>query len=289
MRVAIIGTTGLLGNAIYKVLKDKCALVLTARSQDQFDLLEKIHGGTVKHKKIIFNAVHPTIPHRYQTQQLAKSIGKVDMVINCIGVLNKFHPGMTPTPREYYAINTELPIYLSEIYGPKLIHPSTDCVFDGMHGPYTEKSAYCPSYGIYGYSKLFADEVVKEASSVFRCCLIGDELREDAFQLFSWIKQQKTIGGYTDWTITPITGIEFGKMCFRILEEDINLAPGVLHLATDPVSKYDILCKYKELHGLDVEITKDNSVQLNKVLGTIYPDALIKLKIASFEHMMADL
>ncbi|GAF95339.1 unnamed protein product, partial [marine sediment metagenome] len=127
-RVAIIGATGMLGSSIYKVLKDKCDLVLTARSQQQFNQLEKVYGGTSEHTKIIFDAVHHTIPSEHRVQDLSERIGKVDLVINCIGVLNKFLPGQTPTPREYFMINTELPISLSKIYGPKLIHPSTDCV-----------------------------------------------------------------------------------------------------------------------------------------------------------------
>ena len=104
--VAIIETTGMLGSSVYKVLKDKCDLVLTARSQQQFDQLEKVYGGTSVHKKIIFDAVCHTIPTEHRVQDLAELIGKVDLVINCIGVLNKFLPGQTPTPREYFMINT---------------------------------------------------------------------------------------------------------------------------------------------------------------------------------------
>lgn len=290
-RVVILGATGMLGSSVYKVLKDKCDLVLTARSQAQFDLLEKVYGGTSKHKKIIFDVVRPTIPSEWLVQDLSERIGvgDVDLVINCIGVLNKFLPGKTPTPREYFMINTELPINLSKIYGPKLIHPSTDCVFDGTANSYTESSPYAPSYGLYGYAKLFADEVVRERSLVLRCCLIGEELRDDAFQMFTWFKRQKTAGGYTNWIITPITGVEFGNVCWRILTENISLAPGLLHLATEPVSKYDILKRYKELKGLDVELTRDDSVKVNKSLSTEYPELVERLKIASFDQMMREL
>jgi dTDP-4-dehydrorhamnose reductase len=292
-RVAIIGATGMLGSSVYKVLKDKCDLVLTARSQAQFDLLEKVYGGTSMHKKIIFDVIcpGPTIPSEHKGQDLTEliGVGDIDLVINCIGVLNKFLPGKTPTPREYFMINTELPINLSKIYGPKLIHPSTDCVFDGTANPYTESSPYAPSYGIYGYSKLFADEVVKERSLVLRCCLIGEELRDDAFQMFTWFKRQKIVGGYTNWIITPITGVEFGNVCWRILTENISLAPGLLHLATEPISKYAILEKYKEFKGLDIVLANNCIVTANKSLTTEYPDQVAKLRIASFDQMMKEL
>ncbi|MCK4815417.1 sugar nucleotide-binding protein [bacterium] len=290
-RVAIIGSTGMLGSSVYKVLKDKCDLILTARSQQQFDQLEKVYGGTSKHRKIIFDAIRkvPEFAIDNGLLDLVESIGEVDLVINCIGVLNKFSSGKTPTPREYFRINTELPINLSQIYGRRLIHPSTDCIFDGTAAPYTESSPPAPSYGLYGYAKLFADEAVKEHSQVFRCCLIGEELCKDSFQMFTWFKRQKSVGGYTNWIITPITGVEFGKMCWRILSESIKITPNLLHLATPAISKYDILHQYKELNGLDIELIQDDSVKVNKTLTTEYPEELAKLRIADFATQLKEL
>lgn len=289
-RVAIIGATGMLGSSIYKVLKNKCDLVLTARSQQQFDQLEKVYGGTSKHTKIIFDVTgHNIIPSENLVQDLSERIEEVDLVINCIGVLNKFLPGQTPTPREYFMINTELPINLSKIYGPKLIHPSTDCIFDGTASPYIESSSPAPSFSFYGYAKLFADEVVKERSQVFRCCLIGEELHEDAFQMFTWFKRQKSVGGYTHWIITPITGVEFGNVCWRILTEGIKIVPNLLHLATPAISKYDILYQYKKLKKLDIELIQNADVVANKSLATEYPEELAKLRIADFATQLREL
>ncbi len=290
-RVAILGATGMLGSSVYKALKDKCDLVLTARSQQQFDQLEKVYGGTSEHTKIIFDVLRPTIRVEHLVDDLYEKIQEVDLVINCIGVLNKFLPGQTPTPREYFKINTELPISLSYFYGPRLIHPSTDCVFDGAEGgaPYKESYPPSPSYGVYGYTKVFADEVVKERSQVFRCCLIGEELHEDAFQIFTWFRRQKSVGGYTNWIITPITGVEFGNICWRILSENIKITPNLLHLATPSISKYGILKQYKELKNLDIELTADYNVKADKALATEYPEELAKLRIADFNTQLREL
>jgi dTDP-4-dehydrorhamnose reductase len=288
-RIAILGATGMLGNSAYKVLKDRCDLVLTARTQKKFDILETVHGGIEKHEKIIFD-VNPAESLYLRMDKLIENIGHVDLVINCVGVLNKFAPGMTPTPAQYYAINTEFPIYLSRWYGKTLIHPSTDCVFDGIDNQtHSESSSYSPSYGIYGYAKMFADEIVKEKSLVLRCCLIGDELEPDAFQMFSWIKRQKNAGGYTKHIISPVTGIEFANICWRILTEKIEISPMILHLATPPISKYQILHRYIVLKNLQVELHQDPSVSLYKVLTTNYQDILDKLRIASFDDMMKEL
>jgi len=288
-RVAIIGATGMLGSSVYKVLKDKCDLVLTARSEEKFNQLDAVYGGVLDHTRILFDAVHPTIPQIHRVQDLTEQIGDVDMVINCIGVLNKFEPGATPTTREYFMINTELPIALSMIYGPKLIHPSTDCVFDGKDGPYHESAQPSPSYGLYGYAKVFADEVVKQRSQVFRCCLLGEELSPAAFQMFTWFKQQECVGGYTEWYISPITGVEFGKMCWRILDKQIEITPNLLHIATPQLSKYDILVDYMTEKGLDIEIRRDDSVRADKTLVTNWPDQLAKLQIADFDTQLREL
>ena len=288
-KVAILGATGMLGNGVYKVLKDKCDLVLTARSQEKFDQLEKVHGGTDKHQKIIFDVYNPYVPVELRLNHLVGTIGEVDMVINCVGVLNKFAPGMTPTTRAYFEINTVLPIWLSRWYGSKLIHPSTDCVFDGKDGQYSESSPYSPSYGTYGYAKMFADEVVKEHSLVLRCCLIGEELDPNAFQMFSWIKRQAQAGGYIDHIISPITNIEFANVCWRILTEKIEIPPMILHLATPPKSKYDILHDYIAVKKLDVQLSSDGSYHAYKDLVTDYPDILAKLRIVPYHAMMAAL
>jgi len=288
-RIAIIGATGMLGSSVYGALKDKCDLVLTARSADKFDQLDKVYGGVLDHTRMLFNAVHPMTPTIHRVQDLAEQIGDVDMVINCIGVLNKFRGGQIPTPHEYYMINTELPIALSMTYGSKLIHPSTDCVFDGKNGPYTENSPPAPSYGLYGYTKIFADVVVQLRSQVFRCCLLGEELDPDAFQMFTWFKRQERVEGYNKWVISPITGVEFGKVCWRILDEGIEIGPNLLHIATPPLSKYRILQMYRVQNGLEVEVRQDDNVTANKVLVTEYPEELAKLRIADFGTQLDEL
>lgn len=292
-RIAILGATGMLGNSAYKTLKDKCDLVITARSNERFDELERVRGTSKNEvKKIIFNVTDDpkTLPER--TRVLIEEIGEVNLVINCIGVLNKFAPGMTPTPRQYYAINTEFPIYLSQWYERKLIHPSTDCVFSGKVDTahlYSENSSYSPSYGIYGYAKMFADEVVKERSLVLRCCLIGEELSSNAFQMLAWVQRQQTAGGYTQHIISPITGVEFTNVCWRILTEQIGIEPMILHLATPPISKYAILEKYIVVKNLPVVLTPDSSVVLCKALSTDYQPIFDKLKVASLDDMLKEL
>lgn len=290
MRIAIIGATGMLGSSVYKTLKDKCDLVLTARSQEKFDKLEEVHGGIRHHTGIIFDAVNYDTPSSIHVASLARRIGPVDLAINCIGVLNKFAPGKTPSVREYYMINMALPIQLSWLFRSKLIHPSTDCVFDGTSAPYSESSSPSPSYGIYGYAKLIADEEVRARSLVLRCCLIGEELYDDAFQMFAWIKRQKRAGGYTHWFISPITGVEFGKVCWRIATQNfIYPEGGLVHLATPQLSKYEILEKYIEVRQLDVQLWADASKQADKTLITEHPDMVKALQIAPFEQMMEEL
>ncbi len=290
MRIAIIGATGMLGSSVYKTLKDKCDLVITARNEGKFAQLEKAYGGTRHHTKIIFDAVDYVYPSHIRVNNLQQEIGQVDMVINCVGVLNKFAAGETPSVHEYYMINTELPINLARCYGSKLIHPSTDCVFDGKVPPYSEVSPPSPSYGIYGYAKLIADEVVCTQSLVLRCCLIGEEIYDDAFQMFAWIKRQKRAGGYTKWMITPITGVEFGNVCWRMA---CSLRPypegGLLHLATPSISKYEILKKYIEVRQLKVDLYEDDSKVADKSLVTEYPFELAALEIASFDQQMEEL
>ena len=106
--------------------------------------------------------------------------------------------------------------------------------------------------------------------------------------MFSWFKRQKTASGYTNCIITPITGVEFANVCWRILTENLPWT-GLLHIATEPISKYEILKKYKEVKGLNIELLRDPSVKINKSLITNFSRAYETLKVASFDQMMEEL
>jgi dTDP-4-dehydrorhamnose reductase len=147
-RIAIIAPTGMLGSGVYTVLKDNYYLILVYRDEKKIRLLEKIYGKNDGDKicfdiKKIYNDIS-------KFEKLTKQIGPVDAVINCAGIINKYaNKNIVDT----FFINSVFPQMLSQKYKEKLIHITTDCVFDGVSNfPYTEKSTLS-AMNAYGISK----------------------------------------------------------------------------------------------------------------------------------------
>lgn len=283
-KIVIFGSTGMLGSGVVAALKNDCDLILVARNQDKLRLLAARYGPIAsQHLQIIFDIT------KDDPRDLFEYIGIVDTAINCIGALNRAVDGELISLDTYCALNIEWPRLLSDVYGTKLIHASTDCVFDGTDGPYTESSVPSPSYGLYGYSKLFGESIADQ-SLVLRCCLVGEALGESKVSLLDWLRHAKgEVFGYTEWYASIITGIEFGKICLRICNMKDFPRTGLYHLAAEKVAKFDVLQKYKDLRNLECTIIPSAEKGLDKTLITDYPQLIERLEIPSLDKMLTEL
>src|SRR4030042_614601 len=190
-KVAILGATGMLGSAVYSVLKDKYDLILTVRESAKIELLEKAYGGTESHQVIEFDAgkayqdflSKKGYPGEYLNSFLSR-IESADWVINAIGITIPFsleNEALT------FFINSALPHLLARELGDKLIHITTDCSFSGLGGaPYYEHSPKTPVY-LYGLSKSLGEPT---NCLTLRTSIIGREL--GGFTgLLEWFLRQK--------------------------------------------------------------------------------------------------
>jgi dTDP-4-dehydrorhamnose reductase len=289
--VAILGTTGMLGSAIYSELRNRYRLVLAVRSKDKIKLLEERFGGTGKHKIVEFDAAlfykDFEAKNGYQSpyfKNFLRELGKVDYVINAIGITIPFaleNPALT------FFINGALPHLLAGIFQEKLIHITTDCVYNGIEGfPYDENSPKLP-VDIYGLSKSLGEPL---NCLTIRTSLIGREL-EGHTGLLDWFLSQKgkTITGFANHFWNGITTKQFAKICDRLMSEpDKFPKSGLFHVFSTTVSKYEMLIKFREKFNIDCEIKKDETQKLNRTLSTVY-DFNSKLGIPSFDQMVKEL
>ena len=281
----------MLGSGVYKVLKDKYRLALTVRNPDKIGLLDKVYGGVNEHEVFEFDAVfayqdflnNKGYPGDYISSFLDK-LGPVDYVINAIGIII---PVALKNPALTFFINGALPHILARIFGHKLIHITTDCVFNGKVGyPYNEDSPKTP-VDVYGLSKSLGEPV---SYLTLRTSIIGREL-ENFTSLLEWFRQQKMekITGFANHFWNGITNIQFGKICDKIMSHpDEYPTTGLYHIFSTIVSKYEMLVKFEEKYHIGAEIRKDEEQKLNRTLTTIY-DFNTKLQIPSFEEMLGEL
>ncbi len=187
-----------------------------------------------------------------------------DAVINCIGVLNQFAEA---DPAGAVYLNGYLPHYIAKLLkGTKtrLIHMSTDCVFAGNTGPYTEKS-FPDGRTFYDRSKAMG-EVNDSVNLTFRNSIIGPDPNVNGIGLFNWfMKQSGTIGGYTGAIWTGVTTLTLAKAMEQALKENLI---GLYNLVNnESINKYDLLKLFnKYFRENSVDIQPNDSLQLDKTL-----------------------
>lgn len=208
---------------------------------------------------------HQVITHVYRTPlnedsvvldvfQNAKRLDRLiesrdpDIIINCIGVLPaecECHPD-----RAAY-LNTFLPHHLST--KGRVIHISTDCVFSGKRGSYTE-AAVKDAQTIYGLTKS-AGELNNDKDLTIRTSIVGPELKKNGTGLFSWFQSQSdNIDGWANAYWNGVTTLELAQFIEKMMEDE---ATGLCHLhAEEPVSKFQLLKLFRQVwSGPNVGIT----------------------------------
>ena len=247
MKVLVIGSNGMAGHVVVKYLKQKKYDVYTvARSNADFHLdIENVLDATH-----FFN-----------------NIESYDYVINCIGLLVK---DSNDRPDRAAIINAWFPHYLEHVLTDtttRLIHLSTDCVFDGKKGEYVETDTHT-EMNAYGSSKSLG-EVNNDKDITFRMSIIGPELKSNGTGLFNWIinNPNKELQGWNNAWWNGITTLELAK-CIDQYMQNPKIS-GVYHLVNNnnKINKYDLLCKINEIFNLNKTIIETTGPKpVNKIL-----------------------
>ncbi len=196
---------------------------------------------------------------------LAEAIGEgeFDVVINCVGVLNK---AAEENPDAAY-LNGQLPHALARITEgthTRVFHMSTDCVFAGNTGPYTEESV--PD-GESAYDRTKAAGELRDSKNLtFRNSIVGPDINERGIGLLNWFMAQPgPVKGFTGAIWTGLTTLELAK---AMEHEAGERAAGLVNMVPEGnINKYDLLGLFnEELRDGKVEIIPDDGLQLDKTL-----------------------
>lgn len=194
---------------------------------------------------------------------------KPDAVVNCIGVIKQKAESLDP--EKAIAINSLFPHQLHRPcreVGARLVQMGTDCVFSGTKGsPYTEEDIPDPP-DLYGRSKLLG-EVTGEGAITLRTSIIGRELGTQ-YSLLEWAISQKgkTIKGYANALYTGFTTPEMARIIRNVLEKHPTLT-GLYHVASAPISKYDLLQRVNQHFKLDLTIEKEELFHMDRRLDGV--------------------
>lgn len=182
---------------------------------------------------------------------------KPDFVVNCAGIIKQRAQANDSIPS--IAINALLPHQLAawtREWGGRVIHFSTDCVFSGRRGSYTEEDA-ADAQDLYGRSK-FLGEVVVENALTLRTSMIGREI-ENHHSLLDWFlaQQGRTVRGYRRVIYSGVTTNHLADLVTSVILDYSELS-GLFQVASDPIPKYDLLCLLRDAYTADVVIEPDD-------------------------------
>lgn len=220
-----------------------------------------------------------------RVQELLDNI-KPDVVINAVGLLNeeaRLHQA------EAIEVNSLFPHLLAqwaELYFFRLIHISTDCVFSGLQGNYTESDS-ADGATIYAKTKSLG-EVTGPNILTIRTSIIGPELKQNGIGLFHWFMQQKgEIPGYGRVFWNGVTTLELAKAIHWCLRHPA--IHGLVHLAGQPkLSKYELLQMLQAQFAKDdVTICRNDHYVSDKSLLSTRTD--FTYAVSDYPRMIAEL
>lgn len=188
-----------------------------------------------------------------------------DLVINCIGIVKQFEADMEPIPS--IMVNALFPHQLAKLCQARsirMIHFSTDSVFSGREGASSEND---PSNAedLYGRTK-YLGEVIVDGCMTIRCSIVGRELRNPT-GLVEWFLSQRgrKVKGYSKAIYTGLTTTAMSNVVNKIIINHTGLS-GVWHVASEGISKYDLLRMIKDKMNLNIEIEKDEHFMCDRRL-----------------------
>lgn len=256
--ILILGVSGLIGSNIFKAIFDDPELNVFGacrssnikiffKAHQRFNIYEKIDVLQLEDVRLLLNKVRP------------------DVIINCVGV-TKHLPGALD-PLVLIPINSLWPhqlALLADEFSSKLIQISTDCVFSGDKGGYTESD--CPdAIDFYGKSKIFG-EINHGHHLTLRISTIGHEL-QSCYGLLDWfLSQSKECYGYSNAFFSGLPSTYFGLILreFIIPREDLK---GLYHIASKRIDKFSLLHLIALEYGKNIKIIGDGGVRVDRSLN----------------------
>jgi len=155
---------------------------------------------------------------------------------------------------------------LCELSSARLIHISTDCVFDGNKGGYTE-SDRSNATDLYGKSKFIGELHSAPHAITLRTSIFGHELASHNALIEWFLAQTGSIKGYTRAVFSGLPTVELSRVIkdFVIPRSDLS---GLYHVSADPISKFDLLSLVAEIYDKKIEIIPDNELTVDRSLNS---------------------
>lgn len=260
MNILVLGVTGMLGSAVFRQLS------FDQRNQVWGTLRNA--GGRRHFPEQLYDRLIFGIDVLDQ-DALVSVLERIrpDVVINCVGLIKQLADAKDPLSA--LPINAMLPHRLAKLCGlanARLIHVSTDCVFSGRTGMYTEADQ-SDAEDLYGKSKFIGELHEVPHAITLRTSIIGHELGTN-FSLTDWFLSQKgPVKGYKRAIFSGLPTVELA----RVMKDYVIPNPklhGLYHVSAEPIDKLSLLRLIAEVYGHNIQIIPDGQVRIDRTLDS---------------------
>ena len=260
MRILILGASGMLGHTEFRMFS----------SDNRYDVWGTLRG----------NEGRKFFPQSYQSHlisgvdilnsdSLIEVVGSVrpDAIVNCVGLIKQL-PG-SADPLMALPINAMFPhrlSWLAALFGARVIHMSTDCVFSGRKGDYREPDI-SDAEDVYGKSKYLGELRDDDHAITLRTSIIGHELGSTNALVDWFLSQKGKVRGFSRAIFSGLPAVELARVIrdFVLPRPEIH---GLYHVSAEPISKLALLRLVATTYGKDVEIVPDEATVIDRSLNS---------------------
>lgn len=278
-RVLVLGATGMLGHKVWQVL---------GRRFDTWAGVRRVepHRGTGLYDGP--HVIESVNAEDFSSVERAVATARPHAIVNCIGIVKQLKAAKDAV--QSITINALFPHQLADLAGTsnaRLIHISTDCVFAGTKGHYTEDD-FADANDLYGRTK-FLGEVGGEGCLTLRTSIVGRELSATT-GLLEWFLRHRRgrVGGYTAAYFSGLTTVALARVIGDVIER-VPALSGVYHVASEPISKYDLLIKFNRAFHAGIEIEPSDAVRIDRTLNGGRFAAATGLSAGTWDTMVSEL
>jgi len=283
MRILVLGGEGMLGHKVFQVLSQRFEMYATFQSAG--GLWTKLPTYERVDRRCVLSNVNAL-----DCDSVVRAIAQVKpgVVINCIGIIKQLREASDPIIS--LTLNSLFPHRLADLCalcGARLFHMSTDCVFSGRKGNYTEDDVP-DADDLYGRTKLLG-EVNREGCLTIRTSIFGrDFFKQSAFLEWFLSNRGGIVKGYKNAIYTGFPTQVLARIMGDIIADHPDLS-GLYQIAGQPISKYELLVKLREAMGLDIEIEPYNDDPCDRSLSAARFVAATGYQIPGWDQMLAEL
>jgi len=276
MKIYILGISGMLGSKLFSEFsKNSKYFVKGSVRNTNFRLICKNHKSKVDTNISAKNII--------KIRRALNSF-KPKIIINCIGVVKQKIKSYSV--EDIFYINSIFPhkLYtISKKINAKLIHFSTDCVFNGIKGGYSEEDRP-NAYDIYGLSKSLG-EINYQNTITIRTSIIGHELNSKKGLLEWFLNKENYCYGYVRSYFSGLTTLEVFNFLNFYFSKKFNLS-GLIHLSSKKISKFNLLNKIAKIYSKKIKIKKNYNFKIDRSLISTISRKNSSYKVPSWDKML---